>query len=193
MRRVAIAVALLVVSAVTTFANSKNSGTRSIEQKLAGLMVGVDTRATIRSRFGPLRNDKGQDYVRVGNNCELRFVFSDADAKRIKPNATLTVIVLQRVQPDSTDSTCDTLATGMGLRFGDSPDRLQEVYGRPEIHLDESEIVFVRYTNYNECGQDRKKAINAKDLMVRWKRSTRRIVEINVQGQPTSCDLILAE
>jgi hypothetical protein len=183
---------LVTVSVSRVDATPPTSG-EAIEQELATIRVGVDTRASIRSRFGPLQDDRRQNYVRVGNGCELRFAFSDADDKRIKPHATLTAIVLQRLAANTSDAKCDALATGQGLRFGDALGRVERVYGRPAIRLDEGDIVFFRYHNYSECGDDRRKTIHAKDLMVRWNRSTRKIVELSVQGNPTSCDLILAE
>jgi hypothetical protein len=109
---------------------------RANEMSLAGLRPGRDTFAVAEKRFKSknLSGDKDSGYREWRDDCSGRAIRVELDDKSVIQSVTITTLEPQ--DGKCSDRQADFLdpknwATGLGLRIGDSQDRIVGVYGEP--------------------------------------------------------------
>ena len=119
---------------------SRNAGQSSVrranETLLAGLRPGRDTFAIAEKRFKAknLSSDQDLGYREWRDDCSGRAIRVELDAKSVIQSVTITTLAPQMGK--CSDRRADFLdpknwVTGLGLRIGDSQDRIVGFYGEP--------------------------------------------------------------
>ena len=123
--------------AVLAAGNPAQGGPRHVnETLLAGLRPGRDTFAIAEKRFKPrnLSEERYSVYKEWRDECSGRTIRLELDAKSVIRSVTITTLGPQT--GSCTERRADFLdaknwATGLGLRIGDSQDRVTGFYGEP--------------------------------------------------------------
>lgn len=125
------------VSAQTAAAAAgQSSGHHVNETALAGLRPGHDTFAVAEKRFKPknLIEEQNSSSKEWRDDCSGRSIRLEVDAKSVIQSVTITTLGIQQGacsdhRPDFLDPR--NWLTGLGLRMGDSQDRVVGLYGEP--------------------------------------------------------------
>ena len=117
--------------------NAAQSGARHANEiLLAGLRPGRDTFAIAEKRFKPrnLSDDKDASYKEWRDDCSGRTIRLELDVKSVIQSVTITTLGPQTGKcGDRRAEFLDAKnwVTGLGLRIGDSQDRVTGFYGEP--------------------------------------------------------------
>ena len=153
------------------------------ETLLAGLRPGRDTFAVAEKRFKAksLSEDSNSVSKEWRDNCSGRSIRLEIDAKSVIQSVTLTT--LNRQEGKCSDRRPDFLdprnwLTGLGLRMGDSQDRVSGLYGEPDSSGPASkngQDLELMYYQFDWAGSDVPQVME-----VLCARDTGRVVEITL-------------
>lgn len=156
---------------------------RTNEMLLAGLRPGRDTFAMAQKRLKSknLSGDKDSGYREWRDNCSGRAIRVELDDKSVIQSVTITTLEPQ--DGKCSDRQADFLdpknwVTGLGLRIGDSQDRIVGVYGEPNSSGPASKYgkeLALMYYQFDWAGSDVPQVME-----VLCARDTGRVVEITL-------------
>lgn len=162
-----------------------------IENTIGGITVGVSTLDDVQKRFGSnLTIDQGRHAVRWDGQCELFFDVEDqgshSDSRRIV-NAQL----LNLGGGQASDSPCEAIKTGKGIRLSDSLEHVLQVYGQPTGRSVIHEALAIGYDNTKElCTSSAgpRDIVVIRNFGVDWSDKKKVIQSISMGVTRTSCD-----
>ncbi len=153
------------------------------ETLLAGLRPGRDTFAVAEKRFKPrnLSEERYSSYKEWRDDCSGRTIRLEVDAKSVIQRVTITTLGPQTGK--CTERRADFLdpknwVTGVGLRLGDSQDRVTGFYGEPNSSGPASKYgqdLALMFYQFNWAGSEVPQV-----MQVLCARDTGRVVEITL-------------
>ena len=153
------------------------------ETQLAGLRPGRDTFAVAEKRFKPknLIEEPNSSSKEWRDDCSGRSIRMEVDAKSVIQSVTITTLGIQEGKcsdrrPDFLDPR--NWLTGLGLRMGDSQDRVVGLYGEPNSSGPASknkQELEMMYYQFDWAGSDVPQVME-----VLCARDTGRVVEITL-------------
>ena len=162
---------------------TRTAAHRANEMSLAGLRPGRDTFAAAEKRFKSrnLSGDDASGYREWRDDCSGRAIRVELDDKSVIQTVTITTIEPQ--EGKCGDRQADFLdpknwVTGLGLRIGDSQDRIVGVYGEPNSSGPASKYgkdLALMYYQFDWAGSDFPQVME-----VLCARETGRVVEITL-------------
>ena len=162
---------------------TRTAAHRANELLLAGLRPGRDTFAVAEKRFKSrnLSGDKDSGYREWRDDCSGRAIRVELDDKSVIQSVTITTLEPQ--EGKCGDRQADFLdpknwVTGLGLRIGDSQDRIVGVYGEPNSSGPASKYgkeLALMYYQFDWAGSDVPQVME-----VLCARETGRVVEITL-------------
>ena len=162
---------------------TRTAAHRANEMSLAGLRPGRDTFAAAEKRFKSrnLSGDKDSGYREWRDDCSGRAIRVELDDKSVIQ--TVTITTLEPQEGKCGDRQADFLdprnwVTGLGLRIGDSQDRIVGVYGEPNSSGPASKYdkdLALMYYQFDWAGSDVPQVME-----VLCARDTGRVVEITL-------------
>jgi len=162
---------------------AQGSARRANETLLAGLRPGRDTFAIAEKRFKSknLSDDREMGYREWRDDCSGRAIRLELDGKSVIQSVTITTLEPQ--EGACSDRRADFLdpknwVTGLGLRIGDSQDRIVGVYGEPNSSGPASKYgkeLALMYYQFDWAGSDVPQVME-----VLCARDTGRVVEITL-------------
>jgi hypothetical protein len=162
---------------------ARTAAHRANEMLLAGLRPGRDTFAVAEKRFKSKNLSAGKDsgYREWRDDCSGRAIRVELDDKSVIQSVTITTLEPQ--EGKCADRQADFLdnrnwVTGLGLRIGDSQDRIIGVYGEPNSSGPASKYdkeLDLMYYQFDWAGSDVPQVME-----VLCARDTGRVVEITL-------------
>ena len=155
-----------------------------VEQSIAGIRVGdkvADAKRTYPNLAGP---KNGVWSVPIGRNCRLEVVPVN---ERTDLEAPIEVITVERAATSdiNKDETCDAVATGAGLKFGDNLETIKRVYGRISLMKSGKDPSLYRADNGPDCLSGRSPLLRS--MFVYWSNQNHRITTISVDASTLAC------
>jgi hypothetical protein len=175
---------LLLAVSITVHGQWKEQRAVSIEQSIAGITIGEKV-ADARRAYPNLAGPKGGVWsVPIGRNCRLELVLAN---ERADVEAPIEVVTLERVSSSDTDKdeACDDVATGAGLKFGDTLETIQCVYKGIALMEPGKEPSLYRADNGRECLSRRSALLRS--MFIYWSNQNHRIVMISIDASTLAC------
>jgi hypothetical protein len=154
-----------------------------IENRLAGLTVGVSTLEDAKRLFGAairVNVPDGEADVSL-SGCRLSMQV-DLEASPYTTHSRIEHILLE-ARADSKTKECAALRTGAGLGLDSALADIERLYGKLPEQREPSGVLLSRF-DYSKCKEHQKQALG---MLIQWSDSDRRLKSIDIQSGSAIC------
>jgi hypothetical protein len=156
---------------------------RIIENRLAGLTVGVSSLEDAKRLFGPairVNVRDGEADVSLGG-CRLSMQV-DLEASPYTIHSRIEHVFL-KARSDSETKECIALKTGAGLGLDSTLADIERLYGQLAAHKEPAGVLLSRF-DYSRCKGHQEQALG---MLIEWSDARGRIISIDIQSGSAIC------